>query len=55
MKTAILEFLKDEDGPTSVEYALLIALIAVNSLNILNALGHAVSGSFSKVNSSLGS
>ncbi len=55
MKTAILQFLKDEEGPTSIEYALLIALIAVNAVNIVTALGHAVSGSFSKINSTLGS
>jgi pilus assembly protein Flp/PilA len=48
-------FLKSEDGPTAVEYAVMLALILVACINIVSLLGHSVSGTFSKVNSALGS
>ena len=51
----IRDFLKDEDGTTTVEYAVMLALILTACINIVTALGHTVSGTFSKVNSSLSS
>ena len=42
-----------EEGQALVEYALLLALIAVVSIGILTALGQNVSGIFSKVNHKL--
>ena len=42
-----------EEGQALVEYALLLALIAVVSIGILTVLGHNVSSIFSKVNNKL--
>ena len=42
-----------EEGQALVEYALLLALIAVASITILGALGSNVSSIFSKVNNQL--
>ena len=42
-----------EEGQALVEYALLLALIAVVSIGILTTLGNNVSSIFSKVNAKL--
>ena len=36
---AILEFLKAEDGPTAVEYAVMLALIVVVCITAITTLG----------------
>jgi len=46
-------FLRSEDGPTAVEYAVMLALILVVCITIVSSLGTNISGTFSKVNSSL--
>jgi pilus assembly protein Flp/PilA len=46
-------FLVSEDGPTAVEYAVMLALILVACITIVTSLGTSVSGTFSRVNSSL--
>jgi pilus assembly protein Flp/PilA len=46
-------FLRAEDGPTAVEYAVLLALIVVACLQVLTLLGRSTSATFSRVNSSL--
>lgn len=51
----VVRFLKSEDGPTAVEYAVMLALILVVCITIVTSLGTNVSGTFSKVNSSLSS
>lgn len=38
-KNAIVEFLCDEDGPTSVEYAVMLALIVVVCLTAVGTVG----------------
>ena len=47
----IMRFLKDEDGVTMIEYAVLAALIAVASIGIITTIGGStgVSGIFTKV------
>jgi pilus assembly protein Flp/PilA len=50
-----LRFLDAEDGPTAVEYAVMLALILVACITIVTALGTSSSRSFSRVNSALGS
>jgi pilus assembly protein Flp/PilA len=45
----------DEDGPTAVEYAVMLALILVACVTIVTNLGHSVSSTFSKVNTALSS
>ncbi len=51
----VVNFLKAEDGPTAVEYAVMLALILVACITIVTNLGTTVSGTFSKVNSTLSS
>lgn len=50
---ALVELRDREDGQALVEYALLLALIAVVSIGILTTLGTNVSTIFSKVNAKL--
>ena len=48
-------FVASEDGPTAVEYAVMLALILVACITIVTNLGATVSGTFSSINSTLGS
>jgi pilus assembly protein Flp/PilA len=48
-------FLTSEDGPTAVEYAVMLALIVAAIITIVTNLGKSVSGTFSTVKSTLGS
>jgi len=43
----IEKFLEDEESPTAVEYAIMVAGIAVAIITGVYALGHAVQNSFS--------
>ncbi len=45
-RTAIQSFLKKEDGPTAVEYAVMLALIIVICLTAVQLLGKNTSESF---------
>ena len=51
----VRNFVVSEDGPTAVEYAVMLALILVACITIVTNLGTTVSGTFSKVNSTLSS
>ena len=42
-----VKFFKSEDGPTAVEYAVMVALIIVVSIAAITTLGIKVSGTFS--------
>jgi pilus assembly protein Flp/PilA len=42
----VVEFLKREDGPTAVEYAVMLALIIVVCIIAITALGTNASGTF---------
>ena len=44
-----LNFLKNEDGPTAVEYAVMLALIIVVCITAITALGTNASNTFSYV------
>lgn len=54
VKNAI-EFLKKEDGPTAVEYAVMLALIIVVCIAAITAIGTNANSTFSGVSSTLGS
>jgi pilus assembly protein Flp/PilA len=57
MKTLMQQvrrFLKSEDGPTAVEYAVMLALIIVVCLIAITSLGSNANGTFSNVAGSLG-
>jgi pilus assembly protein Flp/PilA len=49
----VRRFLVYEDGPTAVEYAVMLALILVACITIVTSLGQAVSGTFSTINNSM--
>jgi pilus assembly protein Flp/PilA len=44
-----LDFLKNEDGPTAVEYAVMLALIIVVCIAAISALGSNASNTFQYV------
>jgi pilus assembly protein Flp/PilA len=47
--TALVNFLKAEDGPTAVEYAVMLALIIVVCIAAISALGSNASDTFTYV------
>jgi pilus assembly protein Flp/PilA len=49
----VQRFLVSEDGPTAVEYAVMLALIVVACVTIVKNLGTSISSTFSSVSSSL--
>ena len=53
MKGLITRFLKEEDGATMVEYAILVALISVVAIGIIFTLGGSVKSTFSDVNNQI--
>jgi pilus assembly protein Flp/PilA len=50
---SMVEFLKKEDGPTAVEYAVMLALIIVVCIAAVTTLGQNVNSTFSFVGSSV--
>ena len=51
---ALHRFLRSEDGPTAVEYAVMLALIIVVCLVAISAVGTQASATFSNVAASIG-
>jgi pilus assembly protein Flp/PilA len=49
IKTKLVNFLKREDGPTAVEYAVMLALIIVVCIAAISALGSNSSNTFNYV------
>lgn len=47
-------FLRNEDGPTAVEYAVMLSLIIVVCLLAVTALGTGASATFNSVGSAVG-
>jgi len=48
-------FLVSEDGPTAVEYAVMMALIVIVCLTAISAIGSNANRKFGQVGSSIGS
>ena len=48
-------FVVSEDGPTAVEYAVMLGLIVVAIVTVVANLATSISGTFSTVSSTLGS
>ena len=46
---AVVSFLKNEDGPTAVEYAVMLALIIVVCIAAVGTLGSNASNTFNSV------
>jgi pilus assembly protein Flp/PilA len=51
---ALVNFLKAEDGPTAVEYAVMLALIIVVCITAITALGSNSNNTFSYVATQVG-
>ena len=51
---SLVSFLKNEDGPTAVEYAVMLALIIVVCITAITALGTNASNTFSYVATQVG-
>jgi pilus assembly protein Flp/PilA len=49
LKNTLLNFLTNEDGPTAVEYAVMLALIVVVCMGAITALGANSSNTFDYV------
>jgi pilus assembly protein Flp/PilA len=52
---SLVRFLGEEDGPTAVEYAVMLALIIVVCISAITVLGSNASNTFSYVGADLGS
>ena len=52
-KDSIVNFIKEEDGPTAVEYAVMLALIAVACLTAVTGVGTAAKGKFEEVGTAI--
>jgi pilus assembly protein Flp/PilA len=49
----VLRFLREEDGPTAVEYAVMLALIIGVCMGAVMTLGNATAGSFQASNDAM--
>ena len=52
-RSCVVAFVKREDGPTAVEYAVMLALIIVACITSITALGTNANKSFTRVSNSL--
>ena len=50
---SVVDFLKREDGPTAVEYAVMLALIIVVCITAIGTLGSNSNKTFARVGSAL--
>ena len=54
MKAAILNFLRDEEGATAIEYALIAGLIAAVLVTVLTGIGTQAKAKFQEILNALG-
>jgi pilus assembly protein Flp/PilA len=52
---SVVRFLKREDGPTAVEYAIMLALIIVVCIAAITTIGTKANDTFTTVGNALGS
>ena len=55
MFKAMINFFKDEEGATMVEYGLMLALIAVICIGAVTVIGTSTNGTFTTTSTALGS
>jgi len=53
LTSKVRQFLASEDGPTAVEYAVMLALILVACISVVKLLGQSANSTFSSVNNSM--
>ncbi len=51
----VKNFIQAEDGPTAVEYAVMLALIVVVCIAAITALGSNANGTFTKISTTVNS
>jgi len=51
---SLVKFVKAEDGPTAVEYAVMLALIIVVCVSAVTTLGNRASATFTNIGNSVG-
>ena len=51
--TKVQKFMQSEDGPTAVEYAIMLALIVIVCLTAIQAVGTAANSAFEDVTTQL--
>ena len=54
LQNSFVNFLKNEDGPTAVEYAVMLALIIVVCITAITALGSNANKTFTTVGNAVG-
>ena len=55
IRRQVVDFLRNEDGPTAVEYAVMLALIIVVCITAITTLGSNANNTFSYVGTKVGS
>ena len=53
MLRRVIRFLRDESGPTAVEYAVMLAMIIVAVMGAIGVVGHETGGMWSNVKGEL--
>ncbi|RLS23556.1 MAG: Flp family type IVb pilin [Planctomycetota bacterium] len=53
LQEKLVKFFKSEDGPTAVEYAVMVALIIVVAISAITVLGEKTSGVFTATASAI--
>ena len=53
IRNFVVEFLKQEDGPTAVEYAVMLALIIVVCIGAITTLGKNANTTFTSVGTAI--
>jgi len=53
LMTKVERFMKSEDGPTAVEYAVMLALIVIVCIASITSIGEQVNSTFDNVNTAL--
>ena len=53
IRSSVMNFLKSEDGPTAVEYAVMLALIVIVCLTAIQAVGTNSNAKFEQVRDAL--
>jgi pilus assembly protein Flp/PilA len=54
MVNKLMDFFKDEEGATAVEYGIMVAAIAAIIITIVIAVGQKTNSAFTKVDSAMG-
>jgi pilus assembly protein Flp/PilA len=53
LKSRLIEFLKDEEGASAIEYALMAAMVAVVVATFVTPIGDAIKSIFGKIQTCL--